>query len=112
MNAVAVCGFCRVRLTAATPDLLRDDAERLLSVRPDLVLVRPMIERGYPAFVSKLEAAGVTVASLQPVGIDAGGVNGVARLDAQHRRGRTDGGIIVTGLKMVNGHDFSFGREA
>lgn len=29
MNAVTVCcGFCRARLTAATLDLLRDDAER------------------------------------------------------------------------------------
>lgn len=26
--ATAVCGFCRARLTAATPNLLRDDAER------------------------------------------------------------------------------------
>ena len=26
--ATAVCGLCRARLTAATSDLLRDDAER------------------------------------------------------------------------------------
>lgn len=26
--AAAVCGLCRARLTAATSDLLRDDAER------------------------------------------------------------------------------------
>lgn len=28
MTATAVCGLCRARLTAATSDLLRDDAER------------------------------------------------------------------------------------
>ena len=27
-GATAVCGLCRARLTAATSDLLRDDAER------------------------------------------------------------------------------------
>jgi iron complex transport system substrate-binding protein len=46
-----------------------DDPERFMAARPDLVLVRPMIDRVYAQFVQKLEQAGITVASLQPVGM-------------------------------------------
>ncbi|MFP4032418.1 MAG: ABC transporter substrate-binding protein [Desulfococcaceae bacterium] len=46
-----------------------DDPERFMAVRPDLVLVRPMIDRVYAQFVQKLEQAGITAASLQPVGM-------------------------------------------
>lgn len=46
-----------------------DDPERFMAARPDLVLVRPMIDRVYAPFVQKLEQAGITVASLQPVGV-------------------------------------------
>ncbi len=47
----------------------RDDPERFLALRPDLVLIRPMISRGYPQLVKQLRATGVTVISLQPVTI-------------------------------------------
>ncbi len=47
-----------------------DDAEKFMALRPDLVLIRPMIDRVYQPFVRKLEMAGITVASLQPVGIE------------------------------------------
>ncbi len=43
-----------------------DDAEKFLAVHPDLVLIRPMIARGYPNLMSKLRRAGITVISLQP----------------------------------------------
>ncbi len=43
-----------------------DDAEKFIAGRPDLVLVRPMISRGYPDFVKALQQAGITVVSLQP----------------------------------------------
>ena len=43
-----------------------DDAEKFLAAKPDLVLIRPMIARGYPNLVEKLEHAGVCVVSLQP----------------------------------------------
>lgn len=46
-----------------------DDPERFMATRPDLVLVRPMIDRVYAQFVQKLEQAGIAVASLQPVGM-------------------------------------------
>jgi iron complex transport system substrate-binding protein len=48
----------------------RDDPERILAARPDLVLVRPMISRAYPAFVEMLRKNGVAVVSLQPVSVD------------------------------------------
>lgn len=44
----------------------RDDPERLLAARPDLVLVRPMIMRGHVGLAASLRRAGVTVVSLQP----------------------------------------------
>jgi iron complex transport system substrate-binding protein len=43
-----------------------DDPEKFLAARPDLVFVRPMIDRGYPQFVTRLEKSGITVVSLQP----------------------------------------------
>ena len=48
----------------------RDDPERFLAARPDLVLIRPMIDRGYPNLVSRLETSGVTVVSLQPASVE------------------------------------------
>jgi iron complex transport system substrate-binding protein len=43
-----------------------DDPEKFLAARPDLVCVRPMIDRGYPQFVTRLEKSGIAVVSLQP----------------------------------------------
>ena len=43
-----------------------DDPEKFMAARPDLVLVRPMIDRGYPQFVQRLEKSGIAVVSLQP----------------------------------------------
>jgi iron complex transport system substrate-binding protein len=47
-----------------------DDPEKFLAARPDLVLVRPMIDRGYPQLVARLEKSGITVVSLQPGTVD------------------------------------------
>lgn len=44
----------------------RDDPERIIAARPDLVLIRPMIARSYPHLVEKLERVGIRVVSLQP----------------------------------------------
>ena len=43
-----------------------DDPEKFLAARPDLVLIRPMIDQGYAALVRRLEKSGITVVSLQP----------------------------------------------
>ncbi len=47
-----------------------DDAEKFMAAHPDLVLIRPMIARGYRQLVVKLEKAGILVVSLQPRNID------------------------------------------
>ena len=47
-----------------------DGTERFLAARPDLVLIRPMIDRGYGRLVASLEARGITVVSLQPATVD------------------------------------------
>lgn len=47
-----------------------DDPEKFLAAKPDLVLIRPMIDRGYPRFVERLEKSGISVVSLQPGTID------------------------------------------
>ena len=44
----------------------RQDSEKFIAAKPDLVLVRPMIERSYPQLLEKLRQAGITVISLQP----------------------------------------------
>ncbi len=43
-----------------------DDPERFLAARPDVVLIRPMIERGYPKLVRRLKKSGIRVVSMQP----------------------------------------------
>lgn len=43
-----------------------DGLERFLAATPDLVLIRPMIDRGYAQLVRGLERNGITVVSLQP----------------------------------------------
>lgn len=44
----------------------RDDPEKFIAHSPDLVLIRPMVERSYPEFIKKLRDAKITVISLQP----------------------------------------------
>jgi len=47
-----------------------DDPEKFLAHRPDLVLIRPMIDRGHPQLVRRLEQNAITVVSLQPATIE------------------------------------------
>ncbi len=47
-----------------------DDPEKFMAVRPDLVVIRPMIDRGYPQFVSVLGKNGITIISLQPATVE------------------------------------------
>jgi iron complex transport system substrate-binding protein len=48
----------------------REDPEKFLAVRPDLVIIRPMIDRGYPQFISMLEKNSITIVSLQPANVE------------------------------------------
>jgi len=43
-----------------------DDPEKFMAAAPDLVLIRPMIDRGYPQLVRRLEKSGIAVVSIQP----------------------------------------------
>jgi len=47
-----------------------DDPEKFFAARPDLVVIRPMIDQGYPRFVSMLEKNGIKIVSLQPDCVD------------------------------------------
>ena len=46
-----------------------DGLERFLAAAPDLVLIRPMIDRGYAPLIAGLEKNGITVVSLQPAAV-------------------------------------------
>ncbi|ACV61475.1 periplasmic binding protein [Desulfofarcimen acetoxidans DSM 771] len=48
----------------------REDAEKLIAAKPDLVLIRTFIANNYPDFVNKLETAGIPVAVLYPENVD------------------------------------------
>ena len=46
-----------------------DNPEKFISARPDLILVRPMLENRHPELFAALEKAGITIVSLQPTDI-------------------------------------------
>jgi len=48
----------------------RDDPEKFLAENPDLILIRPMLDRGYAKLFSRLEQSGITVVSIQPKHVD------------------------------------------
>lgn len=47
-----------------------DGPEKFMAAMPDLVLIRPMIDNGYPQLINQLEKSGITVVSLQPSSIE------------------------------------------
>jgi len=48
----------------------KDNPEKFLAADPDLILIRPMIEQGYPKLITQLRQAGIVVVSLQPTSVD------------------------------------------
>lgn len=48
----------------------RQDPERFIAAAPDLILIRPMIERSYPQLIAKIRQTGIDVVSLQPTSVD------------------------------------------
>ncbi len=48
-----------------------DGPEKFIAARPDLVLIRPMIDNGYPKLIQRLEKSGIAVISLQPSDVDS-----------------------------------------
>lgn len=63
---IIACGASDTQLPDRPRVQFQDDPERLLALKPDLVLIRPMISRGYPNLVRILEKNNVRVVSLQP----------------------------------------------
>ncbi len=47
-----------------------DDAEKFLGADPDLIIIRPMIDKGYYKLFNTLEKLGIVVVSLQPSNTD------------------------------------------
>lgn len=48
----------------------KEDPEKFIAAKPDLVVVRPMISRSSPELISKLRLMGIQVISLQPNTLD------------------------------------------
>ena len=67
---IIACGQGDSQLPGRPSVRFQDDPERLLALKPDLVLIRPMISRGYPNLVRILEQNKVRVVSLQPTEMD------------------------------------------
>jgi iron complex transport system substrate-binding protein len=63
---IIACGPSDTQLPGRLVVQFQDDPERLLALKPDLVLIRPMISRSYPNLVRTLENNNVRVVSLQP----------------------------------------------
>jgi iron complex transport system substrate-binding protein len=49
---------------------VHDGPEKFLAARPDLILIRPMVDHGYSPLIKRLEQFGITVISLQPSDVD------------------------------------------
>ncbi len=47
-----------------------NDPEKFLAEKPDLILIRPMLDRGYAKLFNRLEQSGITIVSLQPKNVD------------------------------------------
>ncbi|MFN2435462.1 MAG: ABC transporter substrate-binding protein [Desulfotignum sp.] len=72
-----------------------DDAEKFLAARPDLVLIRPMIDNGYPALVRQLERYQIAVVSLQPA-------NAAAMFEYWRTLGRLTGRMEAADLMVAD----------
>lgn len=81
----------------------QEDPEKFIAARPDLVLVRPMIERSYPQLIEKLEKAGIVVVSLQP--------NSVAEIVAYWRHLGTLTGREKEAETMIRTFDQELAQE-
>lgn len=72
-----------------------DDAEKFVAARPDLVLIRPMIDNGYPALVRQLERYQIAVVSLQPA-------NAAAMFEYWRTLGRLTGRMDAADLMVAD----------
>ena len=47
-----------------------DSVEKFISARPDLILIRPMLERAHKLLFEKLKRVGIKIVSIQPKSVD------------------------------------------
>ena len=90
----------------------REDPERIIAARPDLVLTRPMISRSAPELITRLKGLGIRVVSLQPNTLDEtfaywrtlgtlGGRDGAAReMITEFERGLAAIKAVVAAIPM------------
>ncbi len=69
-NSIIAVGRSDDQLKKLPKVHFRDDPERLIALRPDLVLIRPMISRSYPQLIQRLQQSNIQVVSLQPASIN------------------------------------------
>ncbi len=55
---------------ASKSEFSSDNPEKFIAARPDLVLIRPMLEVRHSDLFAKLQQVGITIVSLQPTTID------------------------------------------
>ncbi|MGD9823572.1 ABC transporter substrate-binding protein [Desulfobacter sp.] len=66
-----IIGVCPMDEWAGKPGYsYHDGLEKFMAAQPDLVLIRPMIDRAYTALVKGMEKSGIIVVSLQPGSVD------------------------------------------
>lgn len=66
-----IIGICPMDEWPGKPTFsYHDGLEKFLAARPDLVLIRPMIDRAYAALVKGMERSGIVVVSLQPGSVE------------------------------------------
>ncbi|WP_320041823.1 ABC transporter substrate-binding protein [uncultured Desulfobacter sp.] len=66
-----IIGICPMDKWTGKPTFsYHDGLEKFLAARPDLVLIRPMIDRAYAALVKGMERSGIVVVSLQPGSVE------------------------------------------
>nr|WP_319392330.1 ABC transporter substrate-binding protein [uncultured Desulfobacter sp.] len=66
-----IIGICPMDRWDGKPTFsYHDGLEKFLAARPDLVLIRPMIDRAYASLVKGMERSGIIVVSLQPGSVD------------------------------------------
>ncbi len=54
----------------AKPEFSSENPEKFIAARPDLVLIRPMLQARHPELFTQLQKVGITVVSLQPTTIN------------------------------------------
>ncbi len=90
----------------------QNSPERFIAARPDLVIVRPMLDNGYPRLMEQLSGFGIQVVSLQPGNVEemmtywlilgrlSGREGEAGEMVARFEKGIAEAGAIAQGIDM------------